>query len=78
MRHIIQLTGPANALVALCDDETIWSYVATTVSWTQLPAIPGQLGTPEAADAVALHDRVALERQERAEQTRRDRFQGTN
>ncbi|MEO7216591.1 MAG: hypothetical protein ABI026_00165 [Gemmatimonadaceae bacterium] len=76
MRHILQLSGPANALVALCDDETIWSFVATTASWTQLPAIPGQIGTTEADDAVALHDRAAVEQQERALQARRDRFQG--
>ena len=44
--------------------------------WAQLPPIPGQPGTPEAADAALAHDRVAIERQERAEQMRRDRLQG--
>lgn len=76
MRHVIQLTGPIAALVALCDDGTIWSYTQESGAWVQLPAIPGQPGTEEADNAVALHDRVAIERQERAEQARRDRFQG--
>ena len=76
MRHVIQLTGPVNNLVALCDDGTMWAYRPDTSDWTQLPPVPGQPGTAEAADAVALHDRAAIERQERAEQARRERFQG--
>jgi hypothetical protein len=75
MRHIIQLTGPVHNLVALCDDGTMWTYRPDTSDWAQLPPVPGQPGTVEAVDATTLHDRAAIERQERAEQARRDRFQ---
>lgn len=77
MRQVIQVSGPVNNLVALCDDGTIWAYIAETTAWTQLPPVPGQAGTPEAAEAGKLHDRAAIDRQERAEQARRQRFQGT-
>ncbi len=76
MRHVIQITGQVNSLVALCDDGTIWWYNVPEKGWAQLPAVPGQPGTLEAADAVLEHDRLAVERQERAQQVRRDRFQG--
>jgi hypothetical protein len=76
MRQVTQLSGASNNLAALCDDGTIWLYKSETAGWVQLPLIPGQSGTLEAADAVTLHDRVAVERQERAEQARRERFQG--
>jgi hypothetical protein len=76
MRHVIQLTGPATALVALCDDGTMWTYKAEMPGWVQLLPLPGQPGTAEADAATLLHDRLALERQERAEQARRERFLG--
>jgi len=76
MRHVMQLTGPLNALVALCDDGTIWCYSAETLTWAQLPPVPGQPGAVDVADATLGHDRMAIERQERAEQARRERFQG--
>ena len=76
MRHVIQITGPVNGLAALCDDGTIWRYIAETTSWVQLPQVPGQPGTEEAIDVSLMHDRMAIERQEREEKTRRDRFQG--
>lgn len=76
MRHVIHLTGPANALVALCDDGTMWSYSAETLVWTELPLVPGQPGTAEAEDPALALDRQAIERQERAEQARRERFLG--
>ena len=76
MRHVIQLTGPVSSLVALCDDGTIWWYNVEAKGWAQLPAVPGQPGTSEAADAALEHDRLAVDRQERAQQVRRDRFQG--
>mgnify|MGYP001551541622 CR=1 FL=1 len=79
MRHVIQLTGPVNNLVALCDDGTMWGYRPDTAEWTQLPPVPGQLGTAEGADVdvdpVAVHDHAAMERQERAEQPRGERFE---
>jgi|GEM_PF-2430200 hypothetical protein len=77
MRHVIQLTGPVNNLVALCDDGTMWTYRPDTSAWTQIPSVPGQPGTADSADSVASHDRAAVERQERAEQARRDRFEST-
>jgi hypothetical protein len=77
MRQVIQVSGPVNNLVALCDDGTIWAYIAETTAWTQLPLVPGQAGTAEAAEASMLRDRAAIDRQERAEQARRERFQGT-
>ncbi|HSU97730.1 MAG TPA: hypothetical protein VLI40_10900 [Gemmatimonadaceae bacterium] len=76
MRHVIQLTGPVNNLVALCDDGTMWTYRPDTSAWTQLPSVPGQPAITEASDAMPPHDRAAIERQERAEQARRDRFEG--
>ena len=74
MRHVIQLTGPVNNLVALCDDGTMWAYRPDTSDWAPLPPVPGQPGTTQAADDAAPHDRAALELQEHAEQARRERF----
>ena len=76
MRHIVQISGPLSDLAALCDDGTLWAYDAGAKSWSPIPSVPGQPGTTEAQDAALLHDGVAVERQERAEQARRDRFQG--
>jgi hypothetical protein len=86
MRQVIQVSGPVNNLVALCDDGTIWAYIAETTEWSQLPLVPGQTrpaGADSGADtgtdggdvtASGSHDRKAMERQERAEQERRARF----
>lgn len=76
MRHVIQISGPVNNLVALCDDGTVWWYNVDVTAWAQLPPVPGQPGTEEAAESVLDHDRLAVERQERAQQARRERFQG--
>ena len=76
MRHVIQLTGPASALVALCDDGTMWTYSAAAQVWSQLPLVPGQPGSTEAEDPALALDRQAIERQERSEQARRERFLG--
>jgi hypothetical protein len=76
MRHVIQLSGPASALVALCDDGTIWGYKSETASWAQLPLVPGQPGTPEATEAEHSRDKLALERQEHEQKARRERFEG--
>ncbi len=76
MRHILHISGPLTGLTALCDDGTVWAYDAATKSWSGLPPVPGQPGTREAQEAALLHDRAAIERQERAEQARRDRFHG--
>ena len=77
MRQVIQISGPVNNLVALCDDGTVWAYIAETTEWSQLPPVPGPTGAPEAdvgGFSAVSHDRVAMERQERAEQERRARF----
>jgi hypothetical protein len=76
MRRVIQISGPMNNLVALCDDGTVWWYKVDVTAWVQLPPVPGQPGTDEAAAAALDHDRLAVELQERAQQARRDRFQG--
>jgi hypothetical protein len=76
MRHIIQLSGPVNGLAALCDDGTVWGYIAENTSWVQLPPVPGQAGTEDIRSASAQRDLIAIERQEREEQARRERFQG--
>jgi len=74
MRHVIQLTGPVNNLVALCDDGTMWAYRPDTSDWAPLPPVPGQPGTTQATDDAAPPDRATLERQEHADQARRERF----
>lgn len=76
MRHVIQISGPMNNLAALCDDGTVWCYNLDTTEWVQLPPVPGQPGTEEAAASALDHDRLAVERQERAQQVRRERFLG--
>jgi hypothetical protein len=82
MRQVIQITGPAGALVALCDDGTLWCYSTETLSWAQLPPIPSSAVTddrgdePGPTDAMPMQDRIALERQERSQEARRNRFLG--
>ncbi|MDQ2890480.1 MAG: hypothetical protein M3R65_07995 [Gemmatimonadota bacterium] len=76
MRNILQITGRLNSLVALCDDGTVWSYAPELNSWWQLPAVPGQPDGAQPVEDAVTRDRVALERQERLQQVRRDRFEG--
>jgi hypothetical protein len=37
------------ALVALCDDGTVWDFDYHTQSWTAIPAIPQSSEAPDAA-----------------------------
>lgn len=82
MRHVIQVTGPAAALVALCDDGSLWCYSTETLTWAQLPPIPcnaiadDAVQPQDAPDALPMQDRIALERQERSQEARRNRFLG--
>ncbi len=76
MRNVVQITGTLEALVALCDDGTMWSFNQVLHTWLQLPSVPGQPDTARPLDPDVSHDRVALERQERTQQDRRERFEG--
>ena len=76
MRNVVQVTGSQDTLVALCDDGTIWSFNSVLLTWLQLPAVPGQPESAQRTDSDVSHDRIALERQERKQQDRRERFEG--
>lgn len=76
MRHVIQISGPADNCAALCDDGTVWQYDAATRTWVRLPTVPGHVANDDAAEARVAHDRMVIEQQESAQQVRRERFQG--